>query len=262
LLKLKHMSKDTYFFSHDSFARRDPKIMAMMSIYSSAGYGYYWILVEMMREQDGYKLNIDGKYSYKVIGTELDIADKDAEEFVDDCVNEFGLFRIEDGHLISDSLLSRMKHLDDKREMGRKSAKKRWDKHNKKKKPEKEVDSGLPFEDEDAPKKPTDTEVFLKVFNSVKKESIKGSKGHDSLSDTSKRNLKKLLKRGYFMDEFEKAAIAMFQNKWVHDTGNTGPAHLLVEDNFDRYYCQAVEQNIKPTIVNDNVQSYEDIMNG
>ncbi len=64
------------------------------------------------------------------------------------------------------------------------------------------------------------------------------------------------------MDEFEKAAIAMFQNKWVHDTGNTGPAHLLIEDNFDRYYNQAVEKNLVTKVVTSNVKSYEDIMNG
>ncbi len=251
------MSKDTYFFSHDAHARRDPKMIAMMSIYGVKGYGFFWILVEMMREQDGYKLVMDKKYSLTVIATELDIDNKDAEEFIDDCVNEFSLFKMVDGCLISDSLMARMKHLDDKRSQAKAAADARW----KKKKKKEPVD--LPFANvEVKTNEPSAIDVFLKIFNSVKKEAIPLALGHDSLSDTAKRNLKKLLKRNFFMDEFEKAAIAMFQNKWVHDTGNTGPAHLLIEDNFDRYYNQAVEKKLVPKMVTNNVKSYEDIMNG
>ena len=251
------MSKDTYFFSHDAHARRDPKMIAMMSIYGVKGYGFFWILVEMMREQDGYKLVMNKKYSLTVIATELDIENEDAQDFIDDCVNEFGLFKIVDGCLISDSLMTRMKHLDDKRAQAKAAADARW----KKKKKKEPVD--LPFANVDVkPSEPSAIDVFLKIFNAVKKESIPTALGHDSLSDTSKRNLKKLLKRDFFMDEFEKAAIAMFQNKWVHDTGNTGPAHLLIEDNFDRYYNQAVEKNLVTKVVTSNVKSYEDIMNG
>lgn len=251
------MSKDTYFFSHDAHARRDPKMIAMMSIYGVKGYGFFWILVEMMREQDGYKLVMDKKYSLTVIATELDIDNKDAEEFIDDCVNEFNLFKMVDGCLISDSLMTRMKHLDDKRSQAKAAADARW----KKKKKEEPID--LPFANvEVKANEPSAIDVFLKIFNSVKKEAIPLALGHDSLSDTAKRNLNKLLKRNFFMDEFEKAAIAMFQNKWVHDTGNTGPAHLLIEDNFDRYYNQAVEKKLVPKMVTNNVKSYEDIMNG
>ena len=251
------MSKDTYFFSHDAHARRDPKMIAMMSIYGVKGYGFFWILVEMMREQDGYKLVMDKKYSLTVIATELDIDNKDAEEFIDDCVNEFNLFKMVDGCLISDSLMARMKHLDDKRSQAKAAADARW----KKKKKKEPVD--LPFANvEVKTNEPSAIDVFLKIFNSVKKEAIPLALGNDSISDTAKRNLKKLLKRNFFMDEFEKAAIAMFQNKWVHDTGNTGPAHLLIEDNFDRYYNQAVEKKLVPKMVTNNVKSYEDIMNG
>lgn len=259
------MSKDTYFFSHDAHARRDPKIIAMMTIYGAAGYGYYWILVEMMREQNGYKLKVDGKYDYKVIKTELDIdTEENAKEFVNDCVEEFGLFRIEDGHLVSDSLLSRMKHLDDKRAQAKAAAEIRWGKKNKdKKKTTKKVAIDLPFEDDEPKHKVlTQEEVFLKVFNASKKEAIPTSIGHDSLSSNSLKNLKKLIKRKFTVVEFEKATIAMFKNKWVHDTGNTGPAHLLIEDNFDRYYNQAVEQKIEAKVINKEAVSFDQIMNG
>jgi len=253
------MSKDTYFFSHDAHARRDPKMIAMMSVYGVRGYGFFWILVEMMREQDGYKLDISKKYSMTVVATELNIENQDAEDFIDDCVEEFGLFKKVDGFLISESLMGRMKHLDDKRAQAKAAADARWSKQkNKNKKKEEEFDL---FADPKE-KKPSVEEVFLAIFNTVKKEAIPTSKGHESLSTTAKRNLKKLVKRNFSISEFEKAAIVMFQNKWVYDTGNTGPAHLLIEDNFDRYHNQAVEKKVVAKVATDKVESYDDIMNG
>ena len=52
--------KDTYYFSHDSNANQDPKILAMRSVYGWEGYGWYWLLVEMLREQEDYRINIQG----------------------------------------------------------------------------------------------------------------------------------------------------------------------------------------------------------
>ena len=65
------MSKDAYYFSHDANARRDPRIAQMMSVYGFEGYGWYWALVEMMREQAQYKLDISGKYFYHGLSNEL-----------------------------------------------------------------------------------------------------------------------------------------------------------------------------------------------
>lgn len=43
-------TKTTYYFSHDSNARNDDKILMLRSEYSWEGYGIYWLLVEMMFE--------------------------------------------------------------------------------------------------------------------------------------------------------------------------------------------------------------------
>ena len=48
------MSKDAYYFPHDSNARHDPKIVAMTAVYGMAGYGYYWAIIEILREQKDY----------------------------------------------------------------------------------------------------------------------------------------------------------------------------------------------------------------
>ena len=47
--------KDAYFFSHDCNARNDPKILALRSVYGAEGYGVYFMLVEILREQPEYQ---------------------------------------------------------------------------------------------------------------------------------------------------------------------------------------------------------------
>ncbi|MDQ7860585.1 DUF4373 domain-containing protein [Peribacillus frigoritolerans] len=55
------MSKDAYYFTHDSNARHDPKVTAMRGVYGSEGYGWYWMLIEMLRESNDYKLDMHSK---------------------------------------------------------------------------------------------------------------------------------------------------------------------------------------------------------
>ena len=49
--------KDAYYFSHDSNARHDPKISALCSKYGLIAYAYFFQLIEILREQDGFKLD-------------------------------------------------------------------------------------------------------------------------------------------------------------------------------------------------------------
>ncbi|MCL1633015.1 DUF4373 domain-containing protein [Sporolactobacillus sp. CPB3-1] len=48
--------KDACYFIHDSNARYDPKILAMRAVFGMEGYGRYWCLIEILRDEDGYKL--------------------------------------------------------------------------------------------------------------------------------------------------------------------------------------------------------------
>lgn len=45
--------KDSYYFPHDTNARDDPKICALIAEYGLEGYGLYWCLIEMMHAQGG-----------------------------------------------------------------------------------------------------------------------------------------------------------------------------------------------------------------
>lgn len=76
---------------------------------------------------------------------------------------------------------------------------------------------------------------FLDLFNRLKKESQPESKGHKTMSDTAKRNLKRLLDKGNTFEDLEKSIATMLNTDWAVNTGNDTPEHLCREDNFLRY---------------------------
>ena len=55
------MAKETYYFSHDSNAITDTKILNMRADYGLEGYGLFWAIIEMMRNEESYKLQADKK---------------------------------------------------------------------------------------------------------------------------------------------------------------------------------------------------------
>lgn len=123
--------KDAFYFSHDSNARHDTKIGAMRSVYGMEGYGWYWVLIEMMREQETYRLRISGKYDYKVLAKQMECEPDAAAQFVHDCINEFtgeegGLFLTDGDFIWSESLNRRMEKKEARSENAKKAAQARW----------------------------------------------------------------------------------------------------------------------------------------
>jgi hypothetical protein len=53
------MPKDAYYFSHDSNARNDLKIVKLRQSLGLEGYGLYWCVIEMLRESSKYELPIE-----------------------------------------------------------------------------------------------------------------------------------------------------------------------------------------------------------
>jgi hypothetical protein len=122
-------AKDVYYFSHDCNARNDEKILAMRSIYGLEGYAMYFMLVEILREQDEYKLEIT-KYTWNTLAMQMHTDAQKVEKFVSDCVEEFHLFVIENNTLYSESLIKRMNLFKEISEIRSKAAKKRWENAN------------------------------------------------------------------------------------------------------------------------------------
>ena len=50
------MSKDAFYFSHDSNARNDLKCMRLRRLCGMAGYGLYWCVIEMLRDASEFRL--------------------------------------------------------------------------------------------------------------------------------------------------------------------------------------------------------------
>jgi hypothetical protein len=118
--------KDAYYFSHDSNAKDDPKIMLLIDDLGLEGYGIYWVLIELLRDQPDYRYelrytkNIARKYGTSQIKVEQVIA-------------RYNLFVIDDGiYFYSMSLINRMEKLDNLRKArsnaGKKGNEVRWNK--------------------------------------------------------------------------------------------------------------------------------------
>ena len=122
-------AKDVYYFSHDCNARNDEKILAMRSVYGLEGYAMYFMIIEILREQNEYKLEIN-KYTWSTLAMQMHTSSENVHKFVDDCVNEFQLFVIEDNFLYSKSLIKRMGLFKEISEIRSKAAKKRWENAN------------------------------------------------------------------------------------------------------------------------------------
>ena len=107
------------YFSHDSDAFLDSRIIKMRAKLGLAGYGAYWMIIERLRTADGYRHECD----YEVFAC---LANSDAELFKS-VIENFDLFEFEENdgqtYFYSASLKRRMKHMDNiiekRREAGR-----------------------------------------------------------------------------------------------------------------------------------------------
>lgn len=122
--------KEAYYFSHDSNARNDKKILDMLSVYGAEGYGWYWMLVEMMRDASDYKLDMQSKYSFNAFAMQLYADSTKVKDFIMDCINEFGLFESDGSFFWSNSLLRRMEKKKKVSESRANAANKRWNNAN------------------------------------------------------------------------------------------------------------------------------------
>ena len=113
--------KEAYYFSHDANARHDPKIMKMFFELKAQGYGIYWVIIEMLRNEPEYKLRICDCNAIAYQSHSDSITVKKV-------IEDYDLFKIsKDGlEFWSISLLSRMCKVAEKSEQARNSANKRW----------------------------------------------------------------------------------------------------------------------------------------
>lgn len=123
-------NKDTIYFQHDFNARTDPKIIRLRKQHGWLGYGIYWAVLEILRENDGllkYNELIDMSFS-------LQINDELYESIINACINEYSLFEKDsDGNVFSRRLCADIDHMKEKSANASASARKRWDDYKEKK---------------------------------------------------------------------------------------------------------------------------------
>lgn len=111
------MAKEAYYFSHDSNARQDEKILALRMRHGWEGYGIFWALVEKLREASSYSLKKD----YNVISFDLRT---DASK-IKSIVEDFGLFTFsDDGKSFYSGRM--IKNMEQRSDAARKAANARW----------------------------------------------------------------------------------------------------------------------------------------
>lgn len=101
--------KDAYYFSHDSNAQQDPKIIRLIMDMKMQGYGIFWSIIEHLRNDSDYKLNLSDCNAI-AFTSHCDVKE------VEKVVKEFELFEIDaNGSFYSTSLLRRMEELEKRR---------------------------------------------------------------------------------------------------------------------------------------------------
>ena len=107
-MEITTMSKDAYYFPHDSNARNDQRLMKVRMKYGMEGYGIYFGIIEILREQSDYTL---GTEQFDSIAFDLRV---DVEKVKDIVLGEFVLFDYdsENDEFYSRSLKRRMERLD------------------------------------------------------------------------------------------------------------------------------------------------------
>jgi hypothetical protein len=111
------MAKDAYYFSHDSNAKDDPKCVMLIEQLGLEGYGIYWVLIEMLRDQPEYK------YPLSLIPA-ISRRYNTTSEKMKTVIGNYGLFTVDDNDFFSLALIKRMGFYEYKREIARAAGKK------------------------------------------------------------------------------------------------------------------------------------------
>ena len=107
------------YFSHDYDAREDEKIIDLMAELNWAGYGQYWGIIELL-----YKNNGKMRTQYERIAFALN----SHPDSIKTIIENFDLFKINNGFFYSVSVNKRLKKRKDKSDKARDNAYKRWNK--------------------------------------------------------------------------------------------------------------------------------------
>lgn len=108
--------KDAYYFSHDSNARNDPKVVKLRLNMGWEGYGMYWALLEICKDNNtgDHPWTLEAESLNQLVMMLLNI-DKNKATTLIATLKTSGLFTEEKGRFFSKSFVERMVIQDEKR---------------------------------------------------------------------------------------------------------------------------------------------------
>lgn len=219
------MGKEAYYFSHDANARNDSKILALRSVYGAEGYGWYWMIVEILREQAEFKHKITGKYWCNALAMQMQCECKAIEEFVHDCIEEFELFVSDGEYFWSDSLNRRMAKKEEKSKKAKQAADTRWGNSNDES--ESDADAMQPHSDGNADamqgKESKGNEIKEKRNKNIPYQEIvdylnvKAKRNYLHTTAATQSKIKARYAEGFTFEDFKKV-IDVKVKEWLNDT--------------------------------------------
>lgn len=110
------MKKDAYYFPHDSNATSDPKCAALIHDFGMTGYGFYWLLVEILHQQRGGKLEkfpklFDGLAQQFMCEKEVVV------KLIEALLHEYFLLQADEKYIWSDRVLRNLEEKEEKRQI-------------------------------------------------------------------------------------------------------------------------------------------------
>ncbi|MBQ8051656.1 MAG: DUF4373 domain-containing protein [Bacteroidaceae bacterium] len=176
------------YFSHDSDARNDEKVIRLRMKHKAAGYGVYFMILERMRESTNYMCAKD----YNMIAFDL----REDAALVKSVVEDFGLFVFTDDreYFYSESFRKRMNESDIRKrklsDAGRAGMTRRWTKTSDEA-PER------PTETTDSPSQPTakqwTDEDYARQFVEVFKKAIDTYQSRICIKTLSKERIEAIM---------------------------------------------------------------------
>jgi hypothetical protein len=115
------MKKDAYYFPHFSNARNDSKLLKLRRILGIEGYGIYFMLLEILREQTDFKLPL------KIVD-ELEFDLRVSKEKILTVITNYELFDVDSEFFFSPKMVLYLQPYIEKSERARLAAGLRWNK--------------------------------------------------------------------------------------------------------------------------------------
>ncbi len=113
--------KDAYYFPHYSNARNDQKIMKLRRVLGMEGYGIFFCLLEILRDQTNFKLPLGSL-------PELEFEFRVSKEKILSVINDYDLFTIDENNFFSPKLVLYLQPYIEKSQRARNAALVRWNK--------------------------------------------------------------------------------------------------------------------------------------